>query len=152
LSGWAQKTIKELKNNDDNHLLWIQQGVTVMATGSNDSNTPNLEQLMQLGIQTARKGNRSSARVIFQQIIDTDKTNERAWLWMAAIAESSEDRLRYLNAVLRIDPDNPTALRELEKMKRKQVSSNTLVIRYGMMGLFILLLLIVITIALLSLS
>jgi hypothetical protein len=120
-----------------------------MATGLGDSNTPNLEQLLQLGIQAARKGNRAGARVMLQQVLDTDKTNERAWLWMAAIAETSEDRRRYLNAVLRLNPRNPTALRELEKINRKQVSSNTQVIRYGMMGLFALLVLVAIAIVLL---
>jgi hypothetical protein len=121
-----------------------------MAIGPNDPNTPNLEQLLQIGIQTARKGNKPSARVIFQQILDADKTNERAWLWMAAIAETTEDRLRYLRAVLSINPSNATALRELEKMKRKQVSSNTQVIRYGMIGLFVALLLIVLAFVLLA--
>ena len=88
---------------------------------------------------------------MLQQVIDADKTNERAWLWMAAIAETSEDRRRYLNAVLRLNPENPTALRELEKLNRKQVSSNTQVIRYGMMGLFALLVLVLIAVALLLL-
>jgi hypothetical protein len=122
-----------------------------MATGSDDPNTPNLEQLLQLGIQAARKGNKAGARVMFQQIIDADKTNDRAWLWMAAIADTSEDRRRYLNAVLRLNPEHPTALRELEKLNRKQVSSNALVIRYGMMGLFVLLVLVLIAVALLLL-
>ena len=122
-----------------------------MATGSDDPNTPNLEQLLQIGIQAARKGNKAGARVTLQQVIDADKTNERAWLWMAAIAETSEDRRRYLNAVLRLNPENPTALRELEKLNRKQVSSNTQVIRYGMMGLLALLVLVLIAVALLYL-
>ena len=122
-----------------------------MATGSGDPNTPNLEQLLQIGIQAARKGNKAGARVTLQQVIDADKTNERAWLWMAAIAETSEDRRRYLNAVLRLNPENPTALRELEKLNRKQVSSNTQVIRYGMMGLLALLVLVLIAVALLYL-
>ena len=121
-----------------------------MSIGTNNPNTPNLEQLLQLGIQTARKGNKSSARVIFQQILDTDKTNERAWLWMAAIADTTEDRLRYLNAVLRINPGNQTALRELEKMKHKQVSSNSQVIRLGMMGLVALLFLIAIAVVVIA--
>jgi hypothetical protein len=122
-----------------------------MAIGSDDPNIPNLEQLLQLGIQAARKGNKAGARVMLQQVIDGDQTNERAWLWMAAIADTSEDRRRYLNAVLRLNPGHPTALRELEKLNRKQVSSNTQVIRYGMMGLFVLLVLIVIAVALLVL-
>jgi hypothetical protein len=107
-----------------------------MVTDSNDSaNIPNLEQLMQLGILTARKGNKPNARVIFQQILDEDKQNERAWLWMAAIAETNEDRIRFLNTVLQISPNNQTALRELKRMQQKQVSSNTLVLRYGLMTL-----------------
>ncbi len=122
-----------------------------MATGSNDPNTPNLEQLLQLGIQAAKKGNKGGARVMFQQILDVDKTNERAWLWMAATAETSDDRRRYLNAVLRLNPENPTALRELDKLNRKQVSSNSLVIRYGVMGLLLLLVLILVAVALLVL-
>lgn len=108
---------------------------TDSSTTHNSANRPNLEQLMQLGIQTARAGHKPNARMIFQQILDQDKENERAWLWMAAIAETPMERLRYLNTVLRINPNNLTALSQLDKMKKRKVSSNTLVIRYGFMGL-----------------
>lgn len=108
---------------------------TDSSTTHNSANRPNLEQLMQLGIQTARAGHKPNARMIFQQILDQDKENERAWLWMAAIAETPMERLRYLNTVLRINPNNQTALSQLDKMKKRKVSSNTLVIRYGFMGL-----------------
>lgn len=108
-----------------------------------DSTPPNLEQLLQLGIQTAREGNKASARVIFQQILDADKQNERAWLWMASVAETPADHLRYLKTVLRINPNNQAALRELDKMKRKKESSNTQVMRYGIVGVALLLILIV---------
>jgi len=114
-----------------------------MANDSGDStNTPNLEQLMQIGIQTARKGNKPNARVIFQQILDADKQNERAWLWMAAVAETPMDRVRYLRTVLQINPHNATALRELENLQQKRESSNSQVIKYGAYGLIIVLLLI----------
>ena len=87
-----------------------------MDSGTNrDVNIPNLEQLMQLGIQTARQGNKENARVIFQQVLDSDSHNERAWLWMAAVAETPVDRVRYLNTVLRINPQNRTAQRELNR-------------------------------------
>jgi GrpB-like predicted nucleotidyltransferase (UPF0157 family) len=114
-----------------------------MDTGSpSNSSSPNLEQLMQLGIQTARKGNKPNARMIFQQILDADKQNERAWLWMAAVAETPEDRFRYLRTVLRINPHNQTALRELKKMQQRRESSNSLALRYGLIGLVIILVLI----------
>ena len=105
-----------------------------MGSGSNND-IPNLEQLMQLAIQTARKGNKSNARMIFQQILDEDKQNERAWLWMAAVADNREDRVRYLNTVLRLNPYNQTALRELNKMRQKKETSNTQVLKYGLIGL-----------------
>jgi hypothetical protein len=98
---------------------------------TNPNNIPNLEQLMQLGIQTAKQGNKPNARVIFQQILDADKQNERAWLWMAAVAETPYDRIRYLRTVLNINPNNATALRELNQMRTKQESSNSQVLVYG---------------------
>ncbi len=119
------------------------------ADSSKDVNTPNLEQLMQIGIQTARKGNKQSARMIFQQILDADKQNERAWLWMAAVAESPEDRARYLNTVLRLNPNNQTAHKELQRMQARAESSNTSVLRYGFIGLGLIIALVAITMCLL---
>ncbi|HEX3050242.1 MAG TPA: hypothetical protein VHP83_06260 [Aggregatilineaceae bacterium] len=110
--------------------------------GADSNQIPNLEQLMQLGIQTARQGNRQNARMIFQQILDADAQNERAWLWMAAVAENPADRFRYLTTVLRINPNNPTAQRELEKLKKRETSNTSQVLLYGGVGLAFLLLMI----------
>jgi hypothetical protein len=112
----------------------------------NESNIPNLEQLMQLGIQSARQGNKQNARVIFQQVLDADKQNERAWLWMAAVAETPTDRARYLNTVLRINPNNQAALRELKQMKKKRQSNTSQVLLYGSIGLLLILILIALAI------
>lgn len=122
-----------------------------MDSGTNrDVNIPNLEQLMQLGIQTARQGNKESARVIFQQVLDSDSYNERAWLWMAAVAETPVDRVRYLNTVLRINPQNRTAQRELNRMKKGQESSTSQVLVYGGIGLAIIILLIAVALFVLA--
>lgn len=116
-----------------------------MSIESSDQ-TPNLEQLMQLGVQATRSGNKANARMIFQQILERDRENERAWLWMAAVAETPTDRVRFLKTVLRINPNNQTALAELEKMKTRSATSNTQVIRYGAMVLILLLFLAVLAI------
>jgi len=122
-----------------------------MDSGTNrDVNIPNLEQLMQLGIQTARQGNKESARVIFQQVLDSDSYNERAGLWMAAVAETPVDRVRYLNTVLRINPQNRTAQRELNRMKKGQESSTSQVLVYGGIGLAIIILLIAVALFVLA--
>ncbi len=96
---------------------------------------PNLEQLMQFGIQAARLGNDVNARVIFQQVLDADSKNERAWLWMAAVAETPEHRIRYLNTVLQINPTNRAALREMDRIRRKSQFRNSQAFRYGLLAL-----------------
>lgn len=112
-------------------------------------NEPNLEELMALGIQTARQGNKQNARVLFEQILDRDPQNERAWLWMAAVAATPADRIRFLNTVLRLNPNNTTAQRELNQLQQKKETSNSQVIVYGAVGVGIILILIVITVLLL---
>jgi hypothetical protein len=44
--------------------------------------------------------------------------------------------------VLRINPHNQTALRELKKMQQRRESSNSQALRYGLIGLVIILILI----------
>ncbi|NLX10974.1 MAG: hypothetical protein GXY36_15095 [Chloroflexi bacterium] len=109
-----------------------------------NENTPNLEELMQLGIQSARHGNKPNARVIFQQVLDADKRNERAWLWMAAVAETPIDRVRYLRTVLQLNPNNSTAQRELKKLEKKQRVGNSKALLVGTIGLLIVLAIIVV--------
>jgi hypothetical protein len=108
-----------------------------MATRNGEAQGPNLEELLRLGIQTAKEGNKASARMMFQQVLSADKQNERALVWMAAVAETPEDRVRYLRTVLRYHPNNQTALKQLDKMRRKRASSNSQVIRYGLMFLVV---------------
>ncbi len=111
-----------------------------------DASTPNLEQLLQIGIQSARQGNVENARVIFQQVLDADKNNERAWLWMASVAETSADRQRYLRTVLTINPDNHTAQRELKKVESRRQSNNSRVLVYGSIALAVSLILIAVAV------
>lgn len=102
-----------------------------------EDNEPTLEDLMQLGIQAARQGNYTNARLLFQQVLDADKYNERAWLWMAQVASSYEERLRFLQTVLQINPNNTVARKQLERIRRKHETSNSLVLRYGLISLAI---------------
>lgn len=93
-----------------------------MAFGKESTGAPNLEHLLQLGIRTAKAGNRESARMMFQQVLDSDKRNERAWLWMASIADNEIDRRRFLETVLQINPNNEQA-RKYVAMLDQAVSS-----------------------------
>lgn len=104
---------------------------------------PNPEQLLQLGIQSARQGQKQAAQMIFQQVLDLDKQNERAWLWMASVIDDRAERMRCLETVLRINPNNARAQEEIDRILKSQQSSNSQVLRYGGIILAIMLVLVV---------
>lgn len=107
---------------------------------SGESKNPNLEDLLRLGVRTAKAGNRDGARVIFQQVLDTDKRNEIAWLWMASLADNNIDRRRYLETVLTINPKNATATKQLKQMNQAIKRSEGASVRTGVILLAILIL------------
>ena len=105
-----------------------------------EAKNPNLDDLMRLGVRTAKAGNKQNARVIFQQVLDLDKRNEAAWLWMASLAENSVDRRRYLETVLQLNPGNQTAAKQLAVMDQAVKSSEGASMRVGIMILAVLIL------------
>ncbi len=88
---------------------------------------------MRLGARTAKSGNKEGARVIFQQVLDSDKRNVRAWLWMASLADNVIDRRRYLETVLHLDPENAIAQKQLNEMDRMNQSTEGNSMRFGIM-------------------
>ncbi|PJF36668.1 MAG: hypothetical protein CUN49_04200 [Candidatus Thermofonsia Clade 1 bacterium] len=87
-----------------------------MSVGS--PNETNLENLMQLGINAARNRNKEAAKGIFTQVLNIDRRNERAWLWLAAVEDDQTERRRILQTVLSINPENQKARELLEAMDR----------------------------------
>jgi Tfp pilus assembly protein PilF len=96
--------------------------------------------LLQLAIATAKQGNRQGARVLLQQVLDADKHNDRAWLWMAYTSTNLVDRRRYLRTVLRLNPNNKAAQSALAKMQQQRVNVETRTKQYGIIALALLVL------------
>jgi len=113
------------------------QPVDVNSDANNES--INLEQLLQLGIQTARAGNRPSARLMFERVLAVNNNEERAWFWMASLAENADDKRRYLETVLKLNPGNDYAKRALDAMGNVRARSNAVTLRFGLFVLGILL-------------
>ncbi len=104
-----------------------------MTSGSSGSvKKPNLDDLMRLGVRAAKEGNKQGARLFFQQVLDEDKRHESAWLWMASLADDEVDKRRYLETVLRINPDNATARRQLGQLNRAVQSGEGASMRFGL--------------------
>ena len=59
------------------------------------------------GAGLVRSGDYAAARAVFREIIHTTPDAEEAWLWLAWVAESSEESLRYLQEAQAFLPDSP---------------------------------------------
>jgi len=105
---------------------------------SGESKNPNLEDLMRLGANTAKAGNRDNARVIFRQVLAADKRNVGAWLWMASLADNEIDRRRYYETVLKLSPNNVTARKKLAELDRTIQRGENASLRLGIIILVIL--------------
>ena len=81
--------------------------------------------------------------MIFQQVLDIDKQNERAWFWMASVVDDPAERMRCLQTVLRINPNNARAQQEYDRIVKRQQSGNSQVLIYGGIILAILLVLVI---------
>ncbi|MHB1295146.1 MAG: L,D-transpeptidase family protein [Anaerolineae bacterium] len=76
---------------------------------TNVPNPPSLNTgLSQLeeGIALAQEGNHPAARAVFRRIIHGEPDCEDAWLWLAWVAESREQSLRYLQEAHFLIPDS----------------------------------------------
>ncbi len=66
------------------------------------------------GIAAAKAGSRKRARELLLSSIELDPGKEDSWLWLAAVAATREERRRYLERVLAIDPRHRQALALLD--------------------------------------
>ncbi len=76
------------------------------------------EALREEGIAAAKTGARRRARSLLQSSIDLDRNREDSWLWLSAVAETEDERRRYLERVLEIDPGHRQALTLLALLER----------------------------------
>ena len=111
----------------------------------------NLEELIQRGIRTAREGNAQGARRMFEAVLAVNKREERAWLWLASLAETKDEKRGYLETVLKLNPKNDVAHRALANMEdnRSNTDRQTLRIGLAVVGVLVVLVLIVILVVIL---
>lgn len=74
--------------------------------------------LFQEGKVAARAGQKKQAHALFRQAIEIDPYHEQVWLWLASVVDSDEDRRVCFENVLELNPSNPTARRQLQKMEQ----------------------------------
>ena len=82
--------------------------------------TDDIPTLLRTAIEAARGGNPAAAREMLRKIIRRDPDNETAWLWLVAVAESDEERLRSLRRALAINPRNQQVRQALEHLEQRR--------------------------------
>ncbi len=70
---------------------------------------PSVDELLRQGIEAAHAGDRPMARTLLEQVVARDESNERAWFWLAAVAETVEEKRACLEKVIAINPLNDRA-------------------------------------------
>jgi Tol biopolymer transport system component len=79
-------------------------------------NQEDLRALLRSGIEAAQNNNTILARSTFRQVLEEDPNNELAWMWLAQVVDTQEERRQALQQVLRINPNNERAQEALKRL------------------------------------
>jgi len=75
---------------------------------------------LQQAIAAIKAGDKETGKRLLTEILKADRHNENAWLWMTQVVSSDSERLKCLQNVLRINPNNESAKRGLAVLQQKQ--------------------------------
>lgn len=79
----------------------------------------DVETLLREGIEDARRGERASARIKFERVVELDDRNEKGWFWLASVLDTDEERRAALDKVLEINPNNDRARKALDALEAR---------------------------------
>jgi Tol biopolymer transport system component len=75
-----------------------------------------LQAKLQQGIEAAKKGDKLTAQKLLRQVTGGDPNNEVAWMWLASVSETLQERRACLEQTLRINPGNTRAQQALQQL------------------------------------
>jgi|GEM_PF-268894 len=81
---------------------------------------PELENLLQEGIDAARSGHPQRARDCLLQVLEQDPSSVKAWLWLSDVVDVSREKELCLEQVIRIDPGQVAARRGLAFLRTQR--------------------------------
>jgi Tfp pilus assembly protein PilF len=106
----------------------------------NAGNSPNREELYNMAVNAAKQGQRQGAKVMFGQIVEQDKENYRAMMWLAQLSTTEKERRLWLNRVLDLKPNFAPAQEALDKLNQGNTAKrNKQWLRFGTIGYMVVL-------------
>lgn len=79
---------------------------------------------LQQAITAIKAGDKETGKRLLTEVLKSDRQNENAWLWMTQVVSSDSDRLKCLQNVLKINPNNESAKRGLSLLQEKPVKKS----------------------------
>jgi hypothetical protein len=79
-----------------------------------------LKMSLQQAIAAIKAGNKETGKQLLFETLKAEPHNEDAWLWMTRVVGSNNDRVKCLQRVLEINPNNETAKRGLAQLQQRQ--------------------------------
>lgn len=80
----------------------------------------NSSDLLRHAIELARAGKKDAARDTFLRVVDDDPRNELAWMWLAGLVDTLEDKIIACENVLTINPSNEKARNYLASLQSRR--------------------------------
>ena len=80
-------------------------------------------ELFERAVEAARARQKDEARELFIRVVEADPRNEAAWMWLAGLMESIEDRIIACENVLTINPANEKVRTHLTRLHGQQEAS-----------------------------
>jgi Tol biopolymer transport system component len=88
---------------------------------------PQAEQLVKEAVESLKAGDRAVARGKLEAAVKIDPYSERAWLALASVVETVEEKRTCLGNVILINPQNKRAQEMLEKLEGRKPQESVLV-------------------------
>jgi len=76
----------------------------------------DLNAQLQQAIALAQEGRTAEARSILEAIVAANPNQEIAWLWLATVSGSVDERITFLERALALNPNNPTSQQAYQRL------------------------------------
>jgi len=106
------KNVLEINPDNQRAIEWTKATRSLLA-----------KTFVQRGIDAAKDDQKVFANQCFNHAVAQDENNETAWIWMASVSDSDEEKIGFLEKALSIDPENPEALSALASISENRLEA-----------------------------
>ena len=102
----------EINPNNERALEWAKSTKELLS-----------KNFVERGMSASKEAHKEFAKQCFLKAIVQNEENETAWLWLASVSDSAEEKTTYLQKVLSLNPKNENAIVLLKSLKNQKVDA-----------------------------